>query len=80
MHPDITDEEVEVDGIHNLPLAQQAFEAAEAEFLKQKSQVLSVMGKAKHAYFEHEGQKIRVASRQARMGGRPYLVVNKKGK
>jgi len=38
------------------------------------------MGKAKHAYFEHEGKKIRVASRQARNGGRPYLVVNKKGK
>lgn len=80
MHPDINDEEVEIDGIHNLALAQEAYELAEANFLKQKSQVLTVMGKAKHAYFEHEGQKIRVASRQARNGGRPYLVINKKGK
>jgi len=80
MHPDINDEEIEVDGIHNLSIAQANFEQAEAEFYKQKSQVLTVMGKAKHAYFEHEGSKIRVASRQARNGGRPYLVVNKKGK
>jgi hypothetical protein len=37
------------------------------------------MGKAKHAYFVAEGEKVRLVSRQARGDGVPYLVV-KKGK
>jgi putative phage-type endonuclease len=77
LHPDITDEEVEIDGIHNLSLAAKAYEEAEAELRKQKSQVMALMGKAKHAYIEHEGEKIRVATREARGRGRPYLKVVK---
>jgi len=42
-----------------------------------KSEVLSSMGKAKHAYIEHDGATIRVASRQSRGGGKPFLIVKK---
>lgn len=79
MHPDITDEEVEIDGLHLLLEAQEKFDKAQAEFNLAKSAVMSEMGTAKHAYIEHEGQKYRVASRQARGQGLPYLVINKKG-
>ena len=78
-HPDIDGTEVEIDGLHYLPAAQEAFDKAEADLRKMKSQVLSAMGNAQHAYVEYEGKKIRVASRQARETGRPFLVV-KKGK
>tara|TARA_R110000822_G_scaffold132152_1_gene269292 strand:+ start:2485 stop:3366 length:882 start_codon:yes stop_codon:yes gene_type:complete len=77
LNPDITDEEVEIDGVHNLPLLQQAAEDAESELRKAKSNVLSVMGKAKHAYVEYDGKKIRVASRQSRGTGKPFLVIRK---
>jgi putative phage-type endonuclease len=79
MHPDIDDSEIEIDGLHQLALAQQEFEAAEAKFYQMKSWVLDLMGNAKHAYLVADGQKIRLASRQARRDGVPYLVV-KKGK
>ncbi len=79
LHPDIDDTEVEIDGLHYLPAAQAAFDKAEYELKQMKSEVLSIMGNAKHAYIEHEGATIRVASRQARGQGRPFLVV-KKGK
>lgn len=77
LHPEIDDEEVEIDGGHQLVLAQVAFEEAEAELTKHKSEVLKLMGRAKYAYVEHEGERFRIASRQARKGGIPYLVVNK---
>jgi len=35
------------------------------------------MGNAQHAYVELDGEKIRVASRQARNGGTPFLVIRK---
>jgi len=79
LHPDIDETEVEIDGLHYLPAAQAAFDKAEYELKQMKSEVLSIMGNAKHAYIEHEGATIRVASRQARGQGRPFLVV-KKGK
>lgn len=80
LHPEIEEDlEVEVDGGHNLVLAQLAYDKAEAELLKAKSAVLSAMGKAKHAYIEHDGQTYRIASRQARGISKPYLVVHKKG-
>lgn len=79
LHPDIDGTEVEIDGLHNLPLAQAEFDRAEAELRKQKSEVLNLMGSAQHAYIEHAGEKIRVASRQARGMGKPFLVI-KKGK
>lgn len=80
MHPLISDEEVEIDGAIDLVLLQDKVDAAQAELNKVKSQVMSAMGTAKHAYIEHEGEKFRVASRQARGMGAPYLVINKKGK
>ena len=77
MHPDITDEEVEIDGGHTLPLLQMKYEEVERELLKAKSEMLGLMGNAKHAFVEHEGTRYRVASRQARGMGRPYLVIHK---
>jgi putative phage-type endonuclease len=77
LHPEIDDEEVEIDGGHQLSLAQAKYEAALAELNQSKSEVLGLMGRAKYAYVEHEGQRIRVASRQARGQGTPYLVIAK---
>jgi putative phage-type endonuclease len=77
MHPDIDGTEVEIDGIHSLVIAQLAFDQAEAELRKQKSEVLAMMGKAQHAYTEYEGERYRVASRQARGSGKPFLIVHK---
>ncbi len=75
MHPDITDEEIEIDGLHFLANAQAAYDKAEAELRQAKSEVLNAMGKAKHAYIHNNGEKIRVATREARGGGRPFLKV-----
>lgn len=80
MHPSITDDEVEIDGGHYLIQAQEEFDKAQANLLQAKSTVLALMGTAKHAYVEHEGEKLRIASRQARGMSTPYLVINKKGK
>ena len=77
MHPEITDEEVEIDGLHHLANLQSRFDEAEAELRKAKSQVMNAMGKAKHAYMEIDGEKVRVATREARMQGRPFLKVKK---
>jgi putative phage-type endonuclease len=79
LHPLIDDTEIEIDGLHQLALAQQEFDAAESKFNQMKSWVLDLMGNAKHAYIVADGQQIRLASRQARRDGVPYLVV-KKGK
>jgi len=77
MNPEIDGGEVEIDGVHNLLIAQEAFEQAEAELRKQKAQVLSLMGRAQHAYIEHEGQRFRVASRRVKGAGVPFLIVHK---
>ena len=76
-HPDITDEEVEIDGGHLLVIAQHDYDKAEAELLKQKSEVMFLMGNAKHAYITVDGKPVRIATRQARGHGKPYLVVRK---
>jgi putative phage-type endonuclease len=77
MHPDIDGTEVEIDGIHSLVVAQLSFDQAEAELRKQKSEVMAMMGKAQHAVTEYEGKTYKVASRQARGGGRPFLIIHK---
>lgn len=77
MHPDITDEEVEIDGLFTLANAQARFDEAEAALRKEKAQVMKAMGNAKHAYFVQDGVEYRVATREARGGGRPYLKVKK---
>lgn len=77
-HPDITDEEVEIEALFELSNLQAAYDKAASDLRQAKSQVLDSMGKAKHAYMEIEGKKIRVASRQARKDGVPYLIVHKR--
>lgn len=78
LHPEIDDTEVEIDGLHYLLEAQDKFDKAEAELRLAKTQVLNEMGKAKHAFIETDGVKHRIASRQARGEGVPFLVVNKR--
>lgn len=79
MHPQIDEDlEVEIDGLHLLSLAQKEYDEAEAKLRLAKSQVLDAMGNAKHAYIEVANERIRVASRQARGDGAPYLVVNRR--
>jgi putative phage-type endonuclease len=77
LHPQIDDEEVEIDGAFRLLAAQQEHDEALAKLNAMKSEILSLMGRAKYAYVEHEGEKFRVASRQARGNGTPYLVISK---
>jgi hypothetical protein len=77
LHPLIDGTEIEIDGLHGLAIAAHKFEQAEAEFKQLKSNVLAIMGNAQHAYVELDGEKIRVASRQARNGGTPFLVIRK---
>ena len=77
-HPEIVNEEVEIEALFELSNLQVAYDKAASELREAKSQVLDAMGNAKHAYMEIEGKKIRVASRQARRDGVPYLVVHKR--
>jgi len=77
MHPEIDGSEVEIDGLHHLANAQLAFEEAERALLKEKAEVMQMMGKAQHAYTEVDGVKYRIASRQARGQGKPFLVIHK---
>jgi putative phage-type endonuclease len=80
-HPEIEEKEVEIDSLFLLANAQQAYDKAAEELRYYKSQTLDAMGKAKHAYLEVDGEKIRIASRQAKKDGLPYLIVHKrKGK
>lgn len=80
MNPDIDLEaEVYIDGVWDLANAQTELDEAKAKFNRQKSEVLSIMGNARHAYFEHDGEKIIVATRQGRGDGIPFLKI-KKGK
>ena len=79
-HPEIDEDlSIEIDGIHHLAHIAEKFDQAKADLNQAKSEVLDVMGKAKYAYFEHDGEKHIVATRQARGEGLPYLVI-KKGK
>lgn len=77
-HPLIDEDlEVEIDGLHNLSLAQTKYDEALAELNKQKCEVMEVMGNAKYGYVTVNGEKIRLVSRQARKDGVPYLVIRK---
>lgn len=79
-HPEITNEQVEIEGLFHLANAQDEFDEAERKLRQAKTEVLAAMGTAKHAYMEVKGQQVRIASRQARKDGVPYLVVHKRGK
>lgn len=79
MHPDIEDTEVDVGEIGiRLSNAQARADEAMQELTTWKSVVLDAMGNAKHAIMEVDGMgTFRIASRQARRDGVPYLVVKK---
>lgn len=79
LHPDIKDVEVEVGeaGVELL-VASAEFEYASEKFTAAKSAVMSLMGDAKTAVVvDNDGTRVKVASRQSRKGGQPYLVVSK---
>lgn len=77
-HPDIVDEEVEIDSLFLLQNAQEAYDKAAEELRYYKSQTLDAMGKAKAAYMVVDGKKYKIATRQAKRDGLPYLVVHKR--
>lgn len=77
-HPNITEEEVEIDSLHFLVNAQDVYDKAAEELRLVKSKVMDAMGNAKSAYMWHEGKKYKIASRQAKKDGLPYLVVHKR--
>ena len=81
MHPDIEDLEIELGELGvGLVTAQIAFEEAEKKLNGFRSATLSAMGRAKYATVELDGiPKRRVAMRQARGNGVPWLVVKKEG-
>lgn len=77
-HPQIDDAEVDL-GTLGLQLqnAQAMAEEANAHFNKLKSMVMDNLGYAKTGYVLDNGNKVKVASRQARRDGVPFLVVHK---
>lgn len=81
MHPGIEDREVEIGELGvGLVSAQIEFEKAEAKLNGFRSATLDAMGKAKYATVELDGiGKRRVAMRQGRGNGVPWLVVKKEG-
>lgn len=76
LNPLISDEEVEIDGGHNLLLAQEKANEAYKELNHAKSAVMDLMGTARYAYIWAEGKKVRIASRQMR-AGLPSLIISK---
>jgi len=77
LNPFIEDEEVDLDDAgRNLIRAQTNFDAAERKLMKAKSEVLGLMGNARHGVVDG----VRVASRQARGNGTPWLVIKKGSK
>lgn len=77
LNPFIEDEEIDLgDAGRNLVRAQTNFDAAERKLMKAKSEVLGLMGTARHGVVDG----VRVASRQARGNGTPWLVIKKGSK
>lgn len=77
LNPSIVDESVDLGdlGVH-LGLAASEFKAAEAHLRELKSRTLDAMGLAKYGHVELDsGEVIRVASRESRGGGLPFLVL-----
>jgi len=78
LHTDIDDEKVDLGMLgEELVQAQQHLDAAEEEFTRLKSEVLEAMGRAKTGTVVRDGEEVRVASRQARGKGTPWLVVHR---
>jgi putative phage-type endonuclease len=77
LNPFIEDDEVDLgDAGRNLIRAQTNFDTAERKLMKAKSEVLGLMGSARHGVVDG----VRVASRQARGNGTPWLVIKKGSK
>lgn len=78
LNPELTDDEVDLGelGIELLD-AQEVFDEAERDLLLVKSKVLNKMGQAKHGMVTVDGETKRVAARQARGQGTPWLVVKR---
>lgn len=77
LNPSIEDDEVDLgDAGRNLVRAQGNLEVAERKLMKAKSEVLGLMGNARHGVVDG----VRVASRQARGNGTPWLVIKKGSK
>ncbi len=78
LHPDIDDEDVDLGelGEELLQAASHADEA-EAELNRVRSEVLAKMGMAKTGVVHRDGERVRVASRQARGKGTPWLVIHR---
>jgi len=76
LHPDIEDDDVEIDLESWIELKKALAEQskAEAKVNKYKSQILDQMGKARYGWVQNR----RVVSRQARGKGTPYLVMGEK--
>lgn len=77
-HPQIDDTEVEL-GTLGLQLqnAQAMLEESQSNFNLLKSMVLDTMQYAKTGFILKNGQKVKVATRQSRKDGVPYLVIHK---
>ena len=76
MHPDITDDEVELADLGlQYDMALTHYEAAETNLNLQRSAVLDKMGSAKKGLLDGEV----IVTRQARGTGAPYLVNKKRG-
>jgi putative phage-type endonuclease len=77
-HPQIDDTEVEL-GTLGLQLknAQAMLEESQSQVNLLKSMVLDTMQYAKTGFVLKDGQKIKIATRQARRDGVPYLVIHK---
>jgi putative phage-type endonuclease len=76
-HPQIEDSEVEIEGLENLLTLQREYDLANEKLRQCKSEVLDKMGKSKFAYAVIEAKRRKVASRQAKRDGLPYLIVHK---
>jgi len=76
LHPDIEDDDVEIDLESWIELKKALAEQskAEAKVNQYKSQILDQMGKARYGWVQNR----RVVSRQARGTGTPYLVMGEK--
>jgi len=77
LNPFVEDVEVDLgDTGRGLVRAQTNFDSAERKLMKAKSEVLGLMGNARHGMVDG----VRVASRQARGNGTPWLVIKKGNK
>jgi len=76
LHPEISDDDKELDIEVWLELkeAQREFAEAEKKLTQAKAEILDQMGKAKYGWVNNR----RVVSRQARGKGKPYLVIGEK--